>query len=159
MSAQTVQTICFIRLSCISLHDQGVTVRIVDKLKHIRPGFHQPDLEITKISSRSKKICVVQCSEHYIERTRPIRDGCDKLLLCYTRPHGPASKDTIARWLEQVSVNAGIPDFALHSFRSAASSAMFKNGMSLENILKMAGCSNARTLQRFYYRFSESDCL
>ena len=73
-------------------------------------------------------------------------------MLCYARPHGPASKDSVARWLKMVLREAGTEDFAPHSFRGAASSAMLKGGMTLDDILKSAGWTNAITFQKFYNR-------
>jgi site-specific recombinase XerD len=51
-----------------------------------------------------------------------------------------------------VLLKAGITDFAPHSFRSASSSAMIRNGVSLEAVLKKGDWSNAKTFQKFYNR-------
>ena len=118
VSAQRVQTNYLTRLSCIVFHDNGCTVHIVGKLKNTRPGYHQAALEIPKFDE--EKLCVVLCMNYYIERTTEIKAGCDKLLLCYCKPHEPASKDSVARWLKEVFVKAGIHDYAPHSFRSAS---------------------------------------
>ena len=75
-----------------------------------------------------------------------------KRLLFYCRPHGPASKDTVSRWLRNVLLDAGIYNFAAHSFRGAASSAMLRNGMPLDEILNSAGWANASTFHSFYNR-------
>ena len=47
-----------------------------------------------------KGLCVVELLEAYIKRTAPLRQGTKQLLLCYTAPHGPVSKDTISRWIK-----------------------------------------------------------
>ena len=98
------------------------------------------------------KLCVIQCLNEYIARTKFVRKGEDLLFLCYVKPHGPASKDTLARWLKTMLQDAGIEDYTAHSFRSVASSAMAKAGVSLEDIIKKAGWTNARTFYKFYYR-------
>ena len=38
--------------------------------------------------------------EEYIARTVKLRGSCSQLLLCHVKPNGPASKDTISRWLK-----------------------------------------------------------
>ena len=152
-SAQRVQTIHLIKLGSIHFHEKGCTILMVEKLKHTKPGKCQNALEFSYYED--KKICVVTCLKDYIEKTSRLRSGkgsSDKLLLCYCSPHGPASKDTVARWLKGVLKSAGLEQFAPHSFRGAASSAMLQGGMTLEDIMKSAGWSNATTFHRFYNR-------
>ena len=72
-----------------------------------------------------KSLCVFSLLEEYIARTVKLRGSCSQLLLFHVKPHGPASKDTISRWLKQVTTAAGIDTsiFKPHSTRSAATSA------------------------------------
>ena len=65
--------------------------------------------------------------------------------MCYAKPHGPASKDTVARWMK--TKEAGIEDFAPHSFRGAAASAMLSSGMTSEDVMKKAGWSKGNNIQ------------
>ena len=151
-TAQRLQTIHLIKLRNVRMHKSGCTILILDKLKTSRPGFHQGVVELPKFDDRPK-LCVVQCLHEYIERTEGLRsESTDKLLLCYQRPHGPATKDTIARWMKTLLFDLGIKDFGSHSFRGASSSAMLHSGVPLDDILKTAGWTNARTFQRFYNR-------
>ena len=95
----------------------------------------------------------VTCLREYIDCTAEFRsegEGSDKLLLCYQQPHGPATKDTIVRWLKSVLIHAGITHFAPHSFRGASSSAMLKSGVAVLDILKVARWSKVSTFKRFY---------
>ena len=48
--------------------------------------------------------------------------------------------------------DAGIEDFTAHSYRSVASSAMAQAGVSIQDIMKKAGWTNANTFYKFYYR-------
>lgn len=41
-------------------------------------------------------------------KTEDIRNGNDKLFLSYVRPHDPAAKDTVSRWMKTVLVEARI---------------------------------------------------
>ena len=155
-TAQRVQTIHLIRLDCIHFHEKGCTIVLKDKLKHTRPGHFQSPLQLPRYTE--EKLCVVACLEEYIKRTASLRAvHIDKLLLCYSRPHGPASKDSVSRWLKDVLKAAGIEGFAPHSFRGASSSAMLDRGVSLECILKTAGWSNAATFHRYYNRTPAKD--
>lgn len=148
-TAQRVQTIHLIRKDCITCNEKGCTIVMKDKLKHTRPGHFQSPFQIPRYTE--EKLCVVACLEEYMKRTGSLRSkDTYKLLLCYTKPHGPASKDTVSRWLRDVLHEAGIEGFAPHSFRGASSSAMLESGVSLECILKTAGWSNAATFHRYY---------
>jgi integrase len=150
-SAQRVQTIQLIRLSCIFIDNEGCVIPIIDKLKSTRPGYRQEPLKLSRLP-QDTSICVVNCLEHYIEKTRPLRGDSDQLLLCYSRPHGPASKDSVARWCKSVLKQAGILEFGAHSFRSASSSAMLHSGLSIDTIMQKGGWSNAKTFHKFYNR-------
>ena len=93
------------------------------------------------------------CLREHADRTAEFRsegEGSDTLLLCYQQPHGPATKDTIARWLKTVLIHAGITSFAPHSLRGASSSAMLKSVVAVQDILKDAGWSEVSTFKRFY---------
>ena len=141
--AQRVQTVHLISLNDIRFHDDGCTIHITEKLNRSRPGFHPQTLQLPYYAE-DKTLCVVTCLREYIDRTaefRSVGEGSDKLLLCYQQPYGPATKDTIARWLKIVLIHAGITNFAPHSFRGASSSAMLKSGVAVQDILKVAGWS------------------
>jgi len=157
VSAQRVQTIHLLKLSCVQFLNQGsCKIHVIDKLKHSRPGYHQAPIHLPKYEEEPQ-LCVVSCLKEYIARTAVVRGDSDKLILCYGRPHGPASKDSIARWMKDVLVSAGVQGFTAHSFRSASSSAMLKTGVCIDDILKSAGWSNAKTFQRFYNRPTVDD--
>ena len=118
------------------------------KLKHSRPGHHQPALELQRFE-QDQKLCVVNCLSEYIQKTRTVRNDTNQLLLCYTKPFGPASKDSIARWLKNVLLDAGFQNFAPHSFRGATASVLFNSGSSVDDTLKSAGWSKAGTFCKF----------
>ena len=154
-SAQRVQTIHSVKLSCIRAKEDGYVVHIVDKMKTSRPGFHQPPLQFFKYSD--EKLCVVNCLREYISRTADLRSS-EQLILCYQYPHGPASRDSISRWMKNLLKDAGILNFCSHSFRGAASSAMMRSGVSLDEILRTAGWTKASTFQKFYNKPVQHNC-
>ena len=158
ISAQRVQTVHLISLNDISFHDDGCTIHITEKFKQSRPGFHPQPLQLP-CYAEDKTLCVVTCLREYIDRTAEFRsegEGSDKLLLCYQQPHGPATKDTITRWLKTVFIHAGTTNFTPHRFRGASSSAMLQSGVAVQDILKVAGWSKVPTFKRFYNKRLEN---
>ena len=151
VSVQRVQTIHLLKVSCIQFPTTGCTIHVVDKLKHTRPGYHQKPLELPYFQA-DEKLCAVKCLEEYIKRTKDLGQNCDQLLLCHARPHSPASKDTVSRWLRDVLTDAEICDFTPHSFRGALALAMLNSGATLDDILKSARWTNASTFYKFYNR-------
>ena len=129
-TAQRIQTIHLIQLTWIEFKKQECVVHIQGKLKHTRPGKIPSALELDRYED--EKLCVVNCLQEYIVRTEAVRKGNDKLLLSYVKPHGPASKDTISRWMKNVLRQAGIEEFEPRSFRGTASTAMAQRGRYLE---------------------------
>ena len=86
------------------------------------------------------------------------------LFLSYAPPHNPILSGTIAKYVVSILEAAGIDiiSFSAHSCRGAATSAAAKRGLSLTQIQKAAGWSNAQTFAKFYQRRSEdllSNCL
>ena len=153
-SAQRIQTIHLICISWITFTKQGVSIQIRGKLKHTRPGKNQAALNFSPYIDN--KLCVVNCLQEYIAKIENIRNGQDKLFLTYAKPHRPASKDTISRWMKMVLSDTGIKDFSPHSFRGASATAMVRSGLTIEDMLKKAGWSSESTFKKFYYRCESS---
>ena len=87
---------------------------------HKTRSFPEP-FRVAK-TRREKIVCGRMFKNLYLMRTAPFRSDKDgKLLLCYSHPRGPASKDTVARWLKSVLREAGIDEFAPHSSRDSDS--------------------------------------
>ena len=151
-STQRVQTIHLVKIQHIFIHERGCTILIPEKLKTTRPNYHLKPLEIER--KAEEKVCPVVCLEQYLDRTKTLRGNSDNLLICHSKPHRPASKDTVARWLKEVLPKAGIEGFDAHSFRSASSSSLLRKGVPLNTILEKGGWTNAKTFHRFYNRES-----
>jgi len=154
VSAHRVQSVHLIKLSDIVFTESGCMIVWSEKLKHTtakKPNLGRK-LKIDRFNDA--KLCVVSCLEQYIKRTAELRCGKNtgKLILCYQKPYGAASKDTITRWLKKLLCEAGIENFGAHSFRSASASAMLKSGCPLDDILASAGWAKASTFERFYNR-------
>ena len=74
------------------------------------------------------------------------------LFISYVKPFGAVSKDTISRWLKTVMYRSGIDvnKFTSHSVRVTSVSKASTNSVPVDNIMKVAGWSNAATFAKFY---------
>ena len=88
----------------------------------------------------------------YIQRTAPIRKDVRSLFLCFKKPYGAASKDTLSRWAKVVLSASGIDTklYSSHSTRSASSSAAKRGGAPLQEILDTAGWTGDNVFARYY---------
>jgi integrase len=154
VSVHRVQSVYLIKLEDITITETICRIVWKEKLKHTTPKKSNLGriLELSRYSD--PLLCVVRCLEEYIKRTEKMRSQktVGRLVLCCQKPFGAASKDTIARWLKELLIEAGINNYGAHSFRGASSSAMLRLGCPIDKILEAAGWSNASTFQRFYNR-------
>ena len=76
----------------------------------------------------------------------------DTFLLCYGKPPGPATKDTLAGWIKMVLHHSGVDlyTFTAHTCRSAYTSKATASGVSLERILQADQWSTSSTFYQFY---------
>ena len=66
-----------------------------------------------------------------------------------------------SRWIQTILEWAGIDVTLLkpHSTRHAASTAAFQAFIPMDDILKKAGWSSAKTFGRFYFRFVKDETI
>ena len=104
---------------------------------------------------RNYVLCILYLL-HYVNRTKENRKS-QQLLMSYCS-FKPVTSSTVARWLKEKLFNSGIDidKFKAHSYRSAAVSAAFSRGCSLDLILKTADWSSAKNFKKFYLREVES---
>ena len=97
-------------------------------------------------------LCPVATLKQYEDKTTFFRctDDSQRLFLSFQKPHKPVSSATIARWLKELLHDAGIDTdtFKAHSTRSAAKCA----GMSMADLLKLAGWTKTSTFECFYHK-------
>ena len=83
-------------------------VRLVPRagflVKNQSESFAPPDIFVPDIKSRSsvpedRLWCPVRALKWYLSRTRSLRTSEAHLFITTSPPHGPASRDTISRWL------------------------------------------------------------
>ena len=132
------------------------------------PGMTKTSSEIIPVFFAKfddcESVCVLRCLQSYISRTNTFRPLVDpatdqQLLISYHRPQKPVQSCTIARWIKSFLGSAGIDTsiFKGHSTRSASTSKARAEGISLEDVLKMADWTGPSSFLRFYYRPSFTD--
>ena len=155
VSAQRSQSIHKLRLDELQFEDKTAVFQIKDLIKQSRPGWTGQIVRLDAFTT-DRRICVYTYLKHYIYQTRKYRGHAgsseQQLFISYKKPHGPVSKDTISRWINQVMKEAGIDvtRFKPHSTRAAATSAANKTGISVTAIMKTAGWSKETTFQKYY---------
>ena len=82
----------------------------------------------------------VEHLKEYISTTRDLRNGQSQLLISYTKPHKPISRNAISRWTKQVIIFAGldIKIYLSHSTGAASTSSCKAKGFSVEEIMTVA---------------------
>ena len=159
---QRTQTLKLLSIQDMHVKPGEYSFRIMSLLKQTSAsGGKQRHLQpvIFKKYEHDSSLCVFTLLEEYVSRTAELRGSCSQLLLCHAKPHGPASKDTISRWLKQVMVDGGIDTsvFKPHSTRSAATSAAKLASVPLDEIMATAGWRSSSLFAVYYHKPLSSD--
>ena len=146
-----------LRISCINTSKDGSS--IVFHLLHPTKTFnffssHNKNLQ--KLFVRSlpghPSICAVTTLKDYITRTQIIQEGEDMLFILPGNKTGPASRQTVVRWVKDHFTAAGLGHFMVHSTRSAATSKALLTGMSVDEIVAKVGWLSKSTFVQTYMR-------
>ena len=154
LSGQRGQTMPMLRLDCMSYAKDVYTFFIPEALKQTKPDHHQEPLRFERFSN--KKLCVVDCLEEYLDRTKHIRENLEgnpqELLLSYVYPHKPVGKSTITGYIKSLMLEAGIDVtvYANHSLRKASTSKANNLGLSIKDIQKAAGWKSKSIFREHY---------
>ena len=157
LSAQRTQTLQKLSLEEMCISPEKYTFYISSLLKETSANGGQ-NRHLFPVIFRSfdsdKRLCVVKLLEAYIKRTIPLRKGTKQLLISHKAPHGPASKDTISRWIKQTMKAAGIDTtvFKPHGTRGAATSAAKTANVPIQEIMNTAGWHSDSTFAKSYDR-------
>lgn len=146
------QTIVALSLKNVHVTKDEVVFELDKILKSNRLGDRLTTVVFQNFP-QEKKLCVVHTIHAYIERTEALRKS-DQLLISFIKPHGPISRDTLARWtlwfLKAAGVNTA--DYSSHSTRGAMASKARLLGVSVRNILIHAGWKTQRSFAKHYNR-------
>ncbi|CAC5387790.1 unnamed protein product [Mytilus coruscus] len=127
-------------------------IRYGDLLKQTRPGYQLPEIFIEAFKP-DFRICVVHTLHEYLERTNKLRFNNTQLFLSFQKPYKPVKNGTIAKWIKQVLILAGIDMtiFTPHSTRGAATSYV-SGRIPIATILRTAGWRKDSVFRKFYQR-------
>lgn len=122
-------------------------------LKQSRPGYKTPVAELCSYSL-DKRLCVYSAVTEYLKRTQTIRGESNCFFISYVKPFGSVTSSTISRWIRSVMASAGIDceKYKAHSVRCASSSKALSCNVPIDNILKVAGWTNAQTFAQYYHK-------
>jgi hypothetical protein len=148
---QTLQALCADR--CV-FGANGVSCNCGDKLKTSKPGN---DHILVLSCFEESNLCPVRTLKSYLSRTKKLRKS-RQLFVSFVN-FKAVSTSTIARWLKDVLMLAGIDTntYKAHSYRGASVSAAYMKGCRVSDILKMADWSSVKNFKKFYLRNIEHD--
>lgn len=149
--AARCQTIHLLTIEGMRKESSKYVLRFSGPLKQSRPGVNVPFAEL-RAFRLDKALCVYNSLTVYLSKTANIRNKTEKLFVSFVKPHNSVSSATIGRWIKTVMCNAGIDcsKYGAHSVRSASSSKAKNCRVPIQEILKTAGWSSARTFSQFY---------
>lgn len=150
-SMQRVQTLHAINVGDITFTKEFVSIAFYKLLKQSRPNNYKFQI-VLKFYAQHSAICPALTLQNYIDRTKDLRGTSKQLFISVQKPYKPVSKSTVSRWIKSVMEEAGVDVtvFKSHSTRAASSSAARDNDTPIDDILKIAGWSNAATFKKFY---------
>ena len=159
VSSQRGQTILNLSIDGMVLDEEEkkAVFKMKVLLKHNRLGEPLDTLEF-KSFQQCKRLCVVRTLKVYLRRTDEVRKH-DQLLLSFVKPHGPISRDTLARWTVRTMELAGlnVEKYKGHSTRGATASAARRLGVPLNLIMKRASWRNVESFARYYNKELDND--
>ncbi|VEN60834.1 unnamed protein product [Callosobruchus maculatus] len=114
------------------------------------------------IRQTKQELCAASSIVDYIQKTKPLRNKEETLILTHKKPYRPASSQTVSHWIKKKTLGLGGVDtsiFSAHSVRHASTSTAFKAGVSIEVIKNTAGWVPAsNTFFSFYNRPLQEPC-
>lgn len=127
------------------------TLQYCGLLKQSRKGRGNPVLQLRKYSL-DRNLCVYSTLVEYIKKTECLRGSETRLFISYIKPYKVVTSSTISRWLKAVMLKSGIDiqKFQSHSIRGASTSKAKIHGVSMNEIMRVAGWKNDRTFATYY---------
>ena len=146
------QTIAALSLKNAHISRDEIVFELDKLLKSNRVGDRLSTVTFIDFS-QDKNLCIVRALREYISRTAKLRSS-EQLLISFIKPHGPISRDTLARWTVRMLKRAGVDtgQYSSHSTRGAMVSKARLLGVSVHRILKHAGWKTHKAFAKHYDR-------
>ena len=103
-----------------------------------------------------QKLCIVNSLQSYLEKRNHLVNGyVRELLITYGKPHKPASRDSVGRWIKNELTNAGVDRtvFKPHSCRSASVSKAKVNDVPTSVMLERGCWKRDSTFKKSCYKY------
>ena len=151
LSGQRCQTLHCLNIKDMVLGKSKCVFLLTSLLKTSVPSRHLTHIELLAYPG-DPNLCVINCLNAYLERTKPHRSGILQLFLSFQKPFKAVSCDTISRWLKSVLDMAGIDTniFSAHSTRTASTSCAKAKGLPSHVIMAAADWHSESTFAKFY---------
>jgi len=151
LSGQRVSTIHKFDVTNMDISHEQVIFHVNNLLKHTKLGKPNKPF-VYKVFPSDLDLCVVTCLNDYISRRKNLVQNCNNLFITYGKPHHPASKDTVARWIKEMLSLSGIDvkTFGPHSIRSASTSKASSIGVPIATILQYGQWKKTSTFYKYY---------
>ena len=153
LAVQRVETIPAFTVDNMILTQNDCTFLPSKLLKHSRPSYVNKPVTY-RVFPYNVNLCPVAAIKDYDSRRSLMFLRNPSFIITHGKPHKPAHKDTIARWVKELMKLAGIDTgiFKPHSCRSASASAAKRCAIPIDHILQQGNWSNASTFYKFYSR-------
>ena len=151
LSRQRVSTLHKFRLSQLQLTTEMAVFNLgTSLLKHSKPGRATAPIVFHRYP-HGCRLCPLEAVQDYVQQRNLLAPQVDEFFITHRKPYHPASKDTLARWVE-VLTSSGIDtsQYAAHSCRFASSSKAKVSGVPMEQILKCGQWKTSHTFVKFY---------
>lgn len=149
VTAQRTQSLKSIDLNELIIDNSKCVIIFNKILKQTTSKTHLSPITILRYSD--SRLCVVECLEEYIKRTKTLRSA-SQLFISALKPHKAVTTASIGKWIKKTLFEAGldISMFKAHSTRAAATSAAKNAGINANIIMKTAGWTSSSTFAKFY---------
>ena len=154
---ERISALATLDLRHCTVHPEGVSFKLSTPRKS--GSADKPAEAFFARFDQDKRLCPVECFQHYLKSTRNIRPVIpssqpDKLFISFIRPHKPVTCTTLGRWLRNFMKAAGIDSqiFKAYSVRGALTTAAANACVPLPTIMAMADWSSSSTFRTFYYK-------
>jgi integrase len=120
-------------------------------LKQGRLGYKLEPIRLVKYAP-DRRLCIYRYLTVYLRRTLDHRAGHKQLILTCKKPYGPATVNTIARWIKLVLKEAGVNvgEYKPGSVRHASTSMAKAQGVPIGEILASGGWSGSSVFAKYY---------
>ena len=152
-SGQRCSTLLSLDIKFMDLQE-GTCIFYPNKLlKHSRQN-RKSDVFIFNACGQELRLCPIKIITEYLKRRNQLVDdkNITSLFITCSKPYKTPHRDTIARWVRNIMIEAGLDTnvFKPHSCRSASTSMGKDQGLPIEQVLKYGSWKNFNTFLKHY---------